>query len=99
MAYDSSKQRPNTAFVAGVVPDGVHAVSVVEGGGNARAIQVHENVYTALVHGTARLSFAGSDGDVNLGVIETLWSHNRHRCAEHPTRCQLGAQQRATRIR
>jgi hypothetical protein len=61
---------PGKAFVAGIVPDGVSAVTLDLASGSSVQAQVHENVYMDEVEGEATdLRFSGPSGPVTVGGL------------------------------
>jgi hypothetical protein len=63
----SSKLEPGRAFVAGLVPDGVSAVSLTTHSGATVVAPVQENVYAAEVSGwVVSASFNGPSGSVSV---------------------------------
>jgi len=72
MVSSSTAREPDVTLVAGLVPDGVEAITAKSPGGRTWTIPVHENVYMASVTGPAQLSFDGPSGHVTLEPIDTL---------------------------
>ena len=63
----SARESPGMIFTAGIVPDGVNAVTVHLSGRKPVSLSVHENVYMAEVHGwPASVSFTGPAGPVSI---------------------------------
>jgi hypothetical protein len=64
----SARESPGMIFTAGIVPDGVNAVTVHLSGRKPVSLSVHENVYMAEVHGwPASVSFTGPEGATTIG--------------------------------
>ena len=65
-----SRNDPGVEFLAGIVPDGVGSVTVSLADGTTVGIVVHENVYTAAIHGAiSEVSFTGPNGPVVLDHV------------------------------
>jgi len=63
-----TRESPGMIFTAGIVPDGVAAVTVSVTGRGSLSLPVHENVYMAEVHGwPSSVSFTGPAGPVTIG--------------------------------
>lgn len=63
-----TRESPGMTFTAGIVPDGVAAVTVSLAGGGSLSLLVHENVYMAEIHGwPSSVSFTGPAGRVTIG--------------------------------
>ncbi len=61
-------ESPGVIFTAGMVPDGVAAVTVSVTGRGSLSLPVHENVYMAEIHGwPSSVSFTGPTGPVTIG--------------------------------
>jgi hypothetical protein len=77
LVFGSSARTPGIVFVAGLVPDGVPAVSVELAGGTTVSAPVAENVYVASIHGApSAVSFTGPAGAVTVSI--TLPQHHPH---------------------
>jgi hypothetical protein len=62
-----TRESPGMTFTAGIVPDGVSAVTIHLAGGGSVSLPVHENVYMAEVHGwPSSVSLTGSAGPVSI---------------------------------
>jgi hypothetical protein len=62
---------PGTVFIAGVVPDGVSAVTLDLAAGGSVSASVHENVYMDQIGGEAAdLRFNGPSGPVSVGGLQ-----------------------------
>ncbi len=65
-----SRNAPGVEFLAGIVPDGVTSVTLTLTDGTTVDVTVHENVYTANVHGAiSEVSFTGPNGPVVLDHV------------------------------
>jgi len=65
-----SRNDPGVEFLAGIVPDGVGSVTVSLADGTTLGIAVHENVYTAAIHGSiSEVRFTGPNGPVVLDHV------------------------------
>jgi hypothetical protein len=63
-----TRESPGMIFTAGIVPDGVAAVTVSVTGRGSLSLPVHENVYMAEIHGwPSSVSFTGPAGPVTIG--------------------------------
>jgi hypothetical protein len=63
-----TRESPGMIFTAGIVPDGVAAVTVSVTRRASLSLPVHENVYMAEIHGwPSSVSFTGPAGPVTIG--------------------------------
>ncbi len=90
-------ESPGMIFTAGMVPDGVAAVTVSLAAGGSLSLPVHENVYMAEVHGwPSSVSFTGPAGPVTIGNGPDVLAH-LSRTAAGPRAAEAGRSGQACR--
>ncbi len=72
LSSSGTAREPDVTFVAGLVPDGVQAITATLTDGTAQSIPVHDNIYMGVLHGSAQLSFDGPNGHVTLEAAKPL---------------------------